>query len=86
MLDATKLIDVYVCNPEAGIATSLKSVFLQFEKLDSDTMARTGTTIGLGLTAEDAMWLLKHLQHLQARFDLPVPDGAIVDATPGKMN
>ena len=44
----------------------------------------SGTLHTLAMTTADAMWLLKNLQYMQARFDLPIPDGPVVDATPGK--
>jgi hypothetical protein len=86
MLDMSDKIDIYVCNPESGITKSLRYVYVQFERLDEQTKERTGTPCTLGMTAEDAMLLLKHLQHLRDRFDLSIPDGPIVDVTPTKPN
>ena len=88
MMDMSKNIDVYVHSPSTGISSDHSSVFLLF-----GTMARNQVDIGkphtLAMTTEDAMWLLKHLQYMRERFDLPLPsDGPIVDVTPpsGKKN
>jgi hypothetical protein len=87
MLDMTGKIDVYVRNPGCGITKSLRHAFVQFERLDDQTKEPTGTTSTLGMTTEDAMRLLRHLQHLKDRFGLSIPDdGPIVDATPTKPN
>ncbi len=87
MLDMSDKIDVYVCNPESGITKSLRYVCVQFERLDEQTKERTGTPCTLGMTTDDAMRLLRHLQHLKDRFDLSIPDdGPIVDVTPTKPN
>lgn len=86
MLDMSKTIDVYVCKPESGINRALDGVFLQFELADKRTMAGTGKPHTVAMTTSDAMWLLKHLQYMQERFGLSVPEGPIVDATPGRQN
>src|SRR5437588_9904610 len=82
VLDMSKNIDVYVCKPESGITKSLAAVFLQFEVMDPGTLEGSGKSHALGMTTTDAMWLLKHLQYMQKRFDLPLPDGPIADMTP----
>jgi hypothetical protein len=47
----------------------------------------TGKSHTVAMTTMDAMWLLKHLQYMQERFGLPVPDdGPIVDVTPDRKN
>lgn len=81
MLDMSRQIDVFVCHPQSGINVAADGVFLQFEQADRSTMMGTGTTHTLAMTTLDAMWLLKHLQYMQRRFDLPVPEGPIEDAT-----
>ena len=86
MLDMSNKIDAYVCKPESGINRSHDGVFLQFELADKRTMEGTGKPLALAMTTEDAMWLLKHLQYMQRRFDLPIPEGPIEDATPGRAN
>jgi len=87
MLDMSRNIDVYVCKPESGITKSLAAVFLQFEVMDTDTLEGIGKSHALAMTTTDAMWLLKHLQYIQKRFDLPIPDdGPIVDMTPTARN
>lgn len=82
MVDMTDKIDVYVCDPDAGMATSLRYVCVQFERLDDRTKERTGTSYTLGMTTEDAMRLLTHLQYLRDRHGLQVPKGQIVEGTP----
>jgi hypothetical protein len=84
MRDWNMITDVHVCKPNSGITASLKAVFVQFEVMDKDTLEGSGTLHTLAMTTADAMWLLKNLQYMQARFDLPIPDGPVVDATPGK--
>lgn len=86
MLDMSKRVNVYVCKPDSGITRSLRAVFLQFELMDSGTLEGTGEPFAVAMTTEDAMRLLKHLQYMQRRFDLSIPEGPIEDATPGKMN
>jgi hypothetical protein len=87
MLDMSENIDVFVCKPESGITKSLNSVFLQFEVMDKHTLEGIGKPHIVAMTTLDAMWLLKHLQYMQKRFDLLIPDhGPIVDATPSKSN
>jgi hypothetical protein len=86
MLDMSQNIDVYVCKPSSGITKSLAAVFLQFETMDPGTLEGTDKSHTVAMTTTDAMWLLKHLQYLQKRFDLPIPDGPIVDETPNRKN
>ena len=86
MLDMSESIDVYVCRPASGINHALDGVFLQFELADKRTMEGIGKPFSVAMTTLDAMWLLKHLQYMQNRFDLPVPSEPIEDATPGKPN
>jgi hypothetical protein len=87
MLDMSENIDVYVCKPSSGITKSLRAVFLQFKTMDPGTLEGTGKPHTVAMSTTDAMWLLKHLQYIQHRFDLPVPDdGPIVDLTPGQKN
>jgi hypothetical protein len=86
MLDMSENIDVYVCRPDSSITKSLRVVSLLFEKMDTGTLEGTGEPFALAMTTEDAMWLLKHLQYMQKRFDLPIPPGQIEDHTPGRAN
>lgn len=54
-----------------------------FEEMDSGSLAGSGKSHTVAMTTEDAMWLLKHLQYMQQRFDLKIPDDAPVeDLTP----
>ena len=81
-MDMSKNIDVYVHTPSTGMNTDATAVILTF-----GTMTRNQADIGkshtVAMTTEDAMWLLKHLQYIRERFDLPLPsDGPIVDVTP----
>jgi hypothetical protein len=82
MIDMSKNVDVYVCAPDSGISRSLESVFIQFQVMDPGTMTATGKLHTVGMTTLDAMWLLKHLEYIQNRFDIPKPDGPIEDTTP----
>jgi hypothetical protein len=87
MMDMSENIDIYVCKPESGISKSLQAIFLQFEVMDPGTLEGTGKSHTVAMTTMDAMWLLKHLQYMQERFGLPVPDdGPIVDVTPDRKN
>jgi hypothetical protein len=86
VLDMSEKIDVYVCKPESAITKSLRAVTLLFERMDSGTLEGTGESFALAMTTEDAMWLLKNLQYMQQRFDLPIPEGSIQDMTPGRAN
>jgi hypothetical protein len=54
--------------------------------MDSGTLRGNGESHVLATTTEDAMWLLKHLQYMQRRFDLPIPEGPIEDMTSGHAN
>ena len=82
MIDMSKNIDVHVCAPDSGITKSLRAVFIQFHVMDPGTMEATGKLHTVAMTTSDAMWLLKHLQYIQHRFDIPLPDGPIEDLTP----
>jgi hypothetical protein len=87
MFDMSKNINVYVCKPSSGINKALAGVFLQFEIMDPGTLEGTGKSHTVAMTTMDAMWLLKHLQYMQERFGLPIPDdGPIVDVTPDREN
>ena len=70
--------DAYVCRPEVSISPSLGRVSVHFELLDIDTNQGTGKRHAVAMTAEDAMWLLRHLQNLQTQFALEVPEGELV--------
>jgi hypothetical protein len=60
---------------------------VQFELMDKHTLEGIGKPHTVAMTTTDAMWLLKHLQYMQKRFDLLVPDdGPIVDVTPTRRN
>ena len=86
-MDISKNIDVYVHTPSTGMNRDATAVFLTF-----GSMTRNQVDIGkshtLAMTTEDAMRLLKHLQYIRERFDLPLPsDGPIVAVAPsGKTN
>jgi hypothetical protein len=82
MIDMSKIIDVYVHSPSTGINTDQSAVFLHFQTMTRNQQD-TGKPHTLAMTTEDAMWLLKHLQYMRERFDLPLPSNApIVDVTP----
>src|SRR3981189_1767551 len=88
MIDRSKNIDVYVCHPDLGITKSLEAVFVQFELMDKGTMEGTGKSHTVAMTTEDAMQLLRNLQHLQAQFHLtPAEDDTTeLKGGPGEMN
>jgi len=86
VLDMSANIEVYVCRPDSGITKSLDAVFVQFEVMDKRTLEGTGKPHVLAMTTEDAMSLLKNLQYMQGRFDLPMPLGPITDETPDKAS
>jgi hypothetical protein len=88
MMDMSKNIDVYVHSPSTGINTDKSAIFLHFHTMTRNQVD-TGKPHTLAMTTEDAMWLLKHLQHMRERFDLPLPSNEpIVDVTPpsGRKN
>lgn len=86
MRDLSKNVDAYVCRPMASITQTLRTVFVEFERLDTDTMEGTGTSHILGLTTGEAMWLLKVLQRMRDRYDLPIPEDQIVEGPTTKSN
>lgn len=86
MKDLSKLVNHHVCRPDIGLAGSEELVVLVFEHLDLATNQGRGTTLGLSLPTEDAMLLLRLLQHIQRKFDLPVPGGEIADLSGTKPN
>jgi hypothetical protein len=87
MVDMSKNIHLYVCHPDVGITKSLEVVFVQFELMDKGTLEGTGRPHAVAMTTEDAMQLLRNLQHLQTRFDLtPAEDGPIEAEGGGRSN
>jgi hypothetical protein len=70
-------IDAFVCKPDVFISKALTSVGIQFEVMNAQTGEGTGTTHTVGLTSQDAMWLLLHLQAVQKQFSLPIPKAQI---------
>jgi hypothetical protein len=79
MRDLDKKVDAYVCRPMVSITTTRKTIFVEFERLDTDTMEGSGMSLELGLSTEEAMRLMKTLEHMQERYDLPVPEDRIVE-------
>jgi hypothetical protein len=84
MVDMSKNIDVYVCNPNAGINQSLEGVFLQFEVMDPISQEGTGKPHTVLMTMPDAMWVLRLLENIQQKFSLPKPTGDIPMVGPSK--
>jgi hypothetical protein len=71
MIDLSKNIDLYVCSPNVAINKSLEAVGLVFEVMDRETQEGIGKSHTVVMPMPDAMQLLRNLQHLQRRFDLP---------------
>jgi hypothetical protein len=71
-------VDAYVCRPDVFINKRLTTVGIQFEVMNPETGTGTGTTHTVGMTSDDAMWLLRHLQAVQKQFSLPMPTEQIV--------
>jgi hypothetical protein len=63
-------IDVFVCNPNAGIDRELSAVYVEFDAMDRSG-ALTGAKHAVAMTASQAMILMQLLQHLQQKFLLP---------------
>lgn len=74
-IDMSKNVEVWVCRPDVAITTKLNIVMFQFEVMDAETLEGTGKSHGLAMETEDAMQLLRSLQFLQKRFDLPEAAG-----------
>jgi len=74
MIDMRRNIDVFVCTPDVGISANLSSVFIAFEQMDPKTLKGKETAHVVAMTTSDAMQLLRGLQYMQTRFDLPNAD------------
>ena len=71
-------VDAYVCEPEVGINPQRQAVFIEFEVMDPETQEGSGRSHTVRMPVQDAMQLLRTLQHIQKRFALP--DGMIEPA------
>jgi hypothetical protein len=88
MIDMSKNVDVFVCQPDLGITESLKAVFVTFERMNPATLEGIGTAHTVAMTTSDAMQLLSGLQLLQERHHLPSADEPYseVDLSPRGKN
>ena len=64
-------VGVYVREPEVGINRRRDAVFIQFEVIDAETQDGSGKSHTVQMSVQDAMQLLRTLQHIQKRFSLP---------------
>jgi hypothetical protein len=71
-------VDVYVCEPEVGINRRREAVCIEFEVMNPATQEGSGRSHTVLMPVQDAMQLLRTLQHIQKKFALP--DGAIEPA------
>jgi hypothetical protein len=77
MVDMSKNIDVFACKPSVGINKTLEGVMFQFEVMDPVSRQGSGKSHTVLVSTQDAMWVLRLLEHIQQRYSLPKPTGDI---------